>query len=187
MKLFIKNMVSIRCKMIVKSEVENLGLHPVAVELGEVELRDELSAKNYDALKNSLLSYGLELMEDRKAILVEKIKTVVIELIQSSDTPPKTNFSVYLSQKLHYEYNYLSNLFSEITGTTIEQFVISNRIEKAKELLIYDGLTLKEVSWKLHYSSVAHLSYQFKKVTGLTPTSFKKMYHNKKFYILENV
>jgi hypothetical protein len=187
MKLFIKNMVSIRCKMIVKSEIESLGLHPVVVGLGEVELEDELSVKNYYLLKSALLGYGLELMEDRKAILVEKIKTVVIELIHGSDPPLRTNLSVFLSQKLHYEYNYLSNLFSEISGTTIEQFVISNKIEKVKELLIYEGLTLKEISWKLHYSSVAHLSYQFKKVTGLTPTCFKKMHHNKKFYILENV
>jgi len=186
MRLLIKNMVSIRCKMIVKSELEKLGLNYSHMELGEVETREDLSDEKKDQLRASLLKSGLELLEDKKAALIEKIKNVIIEMVHYSDELPKTNFSDYLSEKLKYDYNYLSNLFSEVKGTTIEQFIISHKIERVKELLVYDELTLTEIAWKLHYSSVAHLSNQFKKVTGLTPSFFKKMKH-KRLIALENL
>jgi len=179
MKLFIKNMVSIRCKMIVKQELEILGLPYTIVELGEVETVENLTGKELEALKAALLISGLELMDDQKAILIEKIKNIIVEMVHYSDNLPKTNFSTYLSKKLNYEYNYLSNLFSEVKGITIEHFIIAHKIELAKELLLYDELSLTEIAHKLHYSSVAHLSNQFKKVTGLTPTFFKKMKHKR--------
>jgi AraC-like DNA-binding protein len=186
MKLFIKNMVSLRCKMIVKSELENLDLHYTVVELGEVEIVEKISAKKQNQLKAALLRSGLELMEDKKSILIEKIKNIIVEMIHYTDEPPKTNFSEYLSKKLNYDYTYLSNLFSEVKGTTIEHFIIAHKIERAKELLIYNELTLSQIAYKLHYSSVGHLSNQFKKVTGLTPTFFKNMKH-KRLIAHENV
>jgi YesN/AraC family two-component response regulator len=179
MKLLIKNMVSLRCKLIVKSELENMGLHPSIVELGEVETVEELSAEQYQQLKSALLHSGLELMEDKKSMLIEKIKNIVVERVHYSEEPMLVNFSAYLSEKLNYDYNYLSNLFSEVKGTTIEHFIIAHKIERAKELLIYNELSLTEIAEKLHYSNVAHLSNQFKKVTGLTPTFFKKMKHKR--------
>lgn len=179
MRLFIKNMVSIRCKMIVKQELENLGLHYTVVELGEVEIKEEISGKKQEALKAALMVSGLELMDDQKAILIEKIKNVIVEMVHYSDELPKTNFSAYISKKLNYDYNYLSNLFSEVKGITIEHFIIAHKIELAKELLIYNELSLTEIAHKLHYSSVAHLSNQFKKVTGLTPTFFRNMKHKR--------
>jgi YesN/AraC family two-component response regulator len=186
MRLLIKNMVSLRCKMIVKAELERMNLQFTAVELGEVEIMGELSSKQEQELKTSLLRSGLELLEDKKSMLIEKIKNIVVEMIHYSDEPPVFNFSTYLSEKLNYDYNYLSNLFSEVKGTTLEHFIISHKIEKAKELLIYNELTLTEIAEKLHYSNVAHLSNQFKKVTGLTPTFFKKMKH-KRLIALENL
>ncbi len=179
-------MVSLRCKMIVKSALENMHLHYTVVELGEVEVREELSKEQQQELKKTLLMSGLDLLEDKKSILIEKIKNIVVEMIHYSDEPPLLNFSAYLSKKLNYDYNYLSNLFSEVKGTTIEHFVISHKIERAKELLIYNELTLTQIAEKLHYSNVAHLSSQFKKVTGLTPTFFKKMKH-KRLIALENL
>lgn len=172
-------MVSLRCKMIVKSELEKLGLHFIIVELGEVEIREKLSSKRKEQLKTGLLNFGLELMDDRKAILVEKIKNVVVEMVHYSEEPPETNFSDYLSKKLGYDYTYLSNLFSEVKGSTIANYIIAHKIERAKELLIYNELSLTEIADKLHYSSVSHLSNQFKKVTGLTPSFFKKMRHKR--------
>ena len=186
MKLVIKNMVSLRCKLIVKSELEKMRLQFTVVELGEVEIKEKLSSKQKQELKASLLKFGLELMEDKKSILVEKIKNIIVEMIHYSEEPPVLNFSAYLSEKLKYDYNYLSNLFSEVKGTTIEHFIISHKIERAKELLLYNELTLTEIAEKLHYSNVAHLSNQFKKVTGLTPTFFKKMKH-KRLIALENL
>lgn len=174
MRLFIKNMVSIRCKMIVRPELQRLKIHCVNVELGEAVLSEDLDKEKYNLLKDALLPHGLELMETKKSKLIEKIKNVVIEMVHYSDEPPTQNFSTYLSEKLHYDYHYLSNLFSEIKGTTIEQYIILHKIERAKELLVYEELTLTEIAHKLHYSSVAHLSSQFKKVTGLTPSFFKK-------------
>jgi AraC-like DNA-binding protein len=179
MKLLIKNMVSLRCKLIVKSELEKLGLHATVVELGEVEISEKLTVKKQDELKTALLSFGLELMEDKKSILIEKVKNIIVEMIHYTDEPPTINFSNFLSEKLGYDYNYLSNLFSEVKGTTIEHYIISHKIERAKELLIYNELTLTEIAYKLHYSSVSHLSNQFKKITGLTPSFFKNMKHKR--------
>ena len=186
MKLLVKNMVSLRCKLIVKSTLEKMGLHFTVVELGEVEITEELSSDRLNELKVTLLSFGLELMEDKKSMLIEKIKNIIVEMIHYSDEPPLLNFSNYLSEKLDYDYNYLSNLFSEVKGTTIEHFIIAHKIERAKELLIYNELTLTQIADKLHYSNVAHLSNQFKKVTGLTPSFFKNMKH-KRLNALENL
>ena len=172
--------------MIVKKELENLGLHYTVVELGEAEIAEDIHGKKLEDLRAALLVSGLELMDDHKAILIEKIKNTIIEMVHYADDLPKTNFSTYLSKKLNYEYNYLSNLFSEVKGITIEHFIIAHKIELAKELLIYNELSLTEIAHKLHYSSVAHLSNQFKKVTGLTPTFFKKMKH-KRHITLENL
>jgi len=174
MKYFIKNMVTIRCKMVVKAELEKLGLSPVHIELGEVEM-EELSPKNYSRLRAALKKDGLELMDDKKAVLIEKIKSVIIEMVHYSDELPPIKFSKYLSEKLNYDYTYLSNTFSEVKGITIEQFIIHHKIEKVKELIIYDELNMSEIAYKMHYSSSAHLSNQFKKVTGLTPSFFKSL------------
>lgn len=179
-------MVSIRCKMIVKAELEKLGLKYITVDLGEVDIKDSMSPEQRDELKIALLKSGLELMDDKKAILIEKIRNVIIEMVHYSDERPKSNFSNYLSEKLSYDYTYLANLFSEVTGITIEHYIIAHKIEKVKELLLYDELNLTEISYKMNYSSVAHLSSQFKKVTGLTPTFFKQL-KDKKRISLENV
>ena len=175
MKLLIKNMVSLRCKMIVKSELEKMHLQFTVVELGEVEITGELSSEQQQELKTSLLKSGLELLEDKKSMLIERIKNIVVEMIHYSDEAPLLNFSSYLSEKLNYDYNYLSNLFSEVKGTTIEHFIITHKIEKVKELIIYDELSLTEIASLMQYSSVAHLSKQFKKITGLTPSHFRQM------------
>lgn len=172
-------MVSLRCKMIVKSELEKLGIHYTVVELGEVKIEEELDSKKLNNLKAALLKFGLELMENKKSMIIEKIKNIIVEMIHYQDELPLINFSDYLSEKLNYEYHYLSNLFSEVKGITIEHYIIAHKIERAKELLIYDELTLTEIAYKLHYSSVAHLSNQFKKVTGLTPSFFKSMKHKR--------
>jgi AraC-like DNA-binding protein len=161
--------------MVVKYELEKLGLQYTAVELGEVEIPDTLSKDQLDNLSVALKLTGLELMDDNKQILVEKIKTIIIGLIHFNDEQIKINLSDYLSEKLNHNYTYLSNLFSEVKGTTIEQFYLANKIERVKELLVYDELNLTEIAWKLHYSSVSHLSNQFKKMTGLTPSHFKNL------------
>lgn len=179
-------MVSNRCKMEVKEQLKKLGLHFANVKLGEVEVMEDITEEQHDKIKIALLQSGLELMDDKKAILIEKIKNVIIEMIHYSDELPKTNFSNYLSQKLNYDYTYMANLFSEKEATTIEHFIIMHKIEKVKELIIYDELTLTEIAWKLHYSSVAHLSAQFKKITGLTPSFFKSL-KNRKRNTLEDV
>jgi len=165
--------------MIVKDALEKMHLHFTIIELGEVEIVEDLSAEQKQVLQMVLLKSGLDLMEDKKSMLIEKIKNIVVEMIHYSDEPPLLNFSAFLSKKLNYDYNYLSNLFSEVKGTTIEHFIISHKIERAKELLIYNELTLTQIAEKLHYSNVAHLSSQFKKVTGLTPSFFKKMKHKR--------
>ncbi|MBP1641022.1 MAG: AraC family transcriptional regulator [Bacteroidetes bacterium] len=166
-------MVCIRCKMVVKAELEKLGVHYTTIELGEVEVDDAISVEQKELLDSALKKSGLELMDSKKSILVEKIKAVIIELVHYRDDQIKINLSDYLSEKLNYDYTYLSNLFSEVKGTTIEKFYLSHKIEKVKELLVYDELTLTEIADKLHYSSVSHLSNQFKEMTGLTPTHFK--------------
>lgn len=175
MKLYIKYMVSARCIMIVKSALDKLGIDYRSVELGEVEMKDAITPGQYGHLQSALLHAGLELMEDRKSILIERIKHVIIEMIQDADELPKLKNSAYITDKLGHDYTYLANLFSEVTGTTIEHYIIAQKIERAKELLLYNELNLTEISYKLNYSSVAHLSNQFKKVTGLTPTFFKKL------------
>ncbi|MDB5281007.1 MAG: helix-turn-helix transcriptional regulator [Bacteroidota bacterium] len=180
MKLYIKNMVSISCKMIVKAELEKLGLSYHAVELGEIEIKNAITETQHHELKVALSGFALELMDDKKVLLVEKIKNAVIDLVHYSEEPPKTTFSVYLSNKLNYDYTYLANLFSQITGDGIEHFHISRKIERAKELIIYNELTLTQISSKLNYSSVSHLSNQFKKFTGLTPSAFKKLKHKRR-------
>ena len=161
--------------MAVKYELEKLGLHHTRVELGETEIMEDLSDELRDNLSTSLKKIGLELLDDKKNIMVERIKTIIIELVHYNDEQIKTNLSDYLSEKLNHNYTYLSNLFSEVKGTTIEKFYLSNKIERVKELLVYDELNLTEIAWKLHYSSVAHLSNQFKKMTGLTPSHFKNL------------
>jgi AraC-like DNA-binding protein len=168
-------MVSSRCKMAVKEELKKLGLHFIVVELGEVEVMETLTVDQREQLKAGLLAAGLELMDDKRAVLIEKIKNAIIEMVHYSDEPIKVNFSDYLSEKLKHDYTYLANLFSEVQGTTIEHFIINHKIERIKELIIYDELNITEIAWKMNYSSVAHLSNQFKKVTGLSPSHFKQM------------
>ncbi len=175
MKFFIKYMVSIRCKMIVREELKKLGFIPISLDLGEAEILEELNLEQYRSFQVGLLRSGLELMEDKKAILIEKIKNVVVEIVHYSDDFPKVKNSHYISEKCAHNYTYLANLFLEVTGTTIEHFIINHKIERVKELLIYDELNLTEISYSLNYSSAAHLSAQFKKVTGLTPSYFKKL------------
>ena len=173
MKLYIKNMVSSRCKMLVKQELIKLDLHFIIVELGEVEIMENISGEQREQVKIALLNSGLELMDDKRSILIEKIKNTVIEMVYYTDQIIKTNFSDFITKKLNHDYTYLANLFSEVQGTTIEQFVISHKIERIKELIIYGELNITEIAWKMNYSSVAHLSNQFKKVTGLSPSHFK--------------
>ncbi|MGD0710841.1 MAG: helix-turn-helix domain-containing protein [Bacteroidales bacterium] len=175
MKLHIKFMVSNRCKIAVKEELKKLGLHFIIVDLGEVEIMETLSSEQLEQLKIALLNAGFELMDDKKAVLIEKIKNAIIEMVHFTDEMIKVNFSDYLSEKLNHNYTYLANLFSEAQGTSIEQFIISHKIERVKEFIIYDELNITEIAWKMNYSSVAHLSNQFKKVTGLTPTHFKQL------------
>jgi len=179
-------MVSVRCKMVVKSELEKLGVHHTQIELGEVEIMEDLTTEQLNSLNDGLKKTGLELIDDKNSILVERIKTTIIELVHYTDKQIKINLSDYLSQKLNYNYTYLSNLFSEIKGTTIEKYYLAHRIEKVKELLVYDELNLTEIAYKLHYSSVAHLSNQFKKMTGLTPSHFKNL-KNKRRSVLGEV
>lgn len=174
-KLYIKNMVCLRCQMAVKSELDKLGLHHTKVEIGETEIMEVLTSEQENNLSRSLEKIGLELLHDKKHIMVEKIKTIIIELVHYNDEQIKTNLSDYLSEKLNHNYTYLSNLFSEVKGTTIENFYLTNKIERVKELLVYDELNLSEIAWKMHYSSVAHLSNQFKRMTGLTPSHFKNL------------
>jgi AraC-like DNA-binding protein len=186
LKLYIKNMVCMRCKMVVKNELIKLGIHYSVVDLGEVDIPDQLSDWQYDQVKSALLKSGLELLDDKKSVLIHRIKTAIIELVHHSMDPLRTNLSEYLSTKLNHNYTYLADFFSEIQGITIEKFYISHKIERAKELLVYDELTLSEIARKLHYKNVTHLSTQFKKVTGLTPTHFKQL-GNKKRIMLEDL
>src|SRR5580698_4443644 len=156
MKLFLKYMVSIRCKMLVKAELEKLGLHYRTVELGEADIEENISAEQWNELNVALKKSGIELIDDKKSILIERIKAVIVELVHYSEEPLEINFSDYLSQKLHYDYNYLATLFSEAHGITLEHFLLSHKIERVKELLVYDELNITEIAWKMGYSSVAH-------------------------------
>jgi len=168
-------MVSARCKITVKEALKKLNLHFMVVDLGEVEIMENITYEQREELKSLLLASGLELMDDKKSMLIERIKNVIIEMVHNTDVPIKINFSNYLSEKLNHDYTYLSNLFSEVQGTTIEQFIISHKIERIKEFIIYGELTITEIAWKMNYSSVAHLSNQFKKSTGLSPSHFKQL------------
>jgi AraC-like DNA-binding protein len=179
-------MVCIRCKMVVKAELEKLGLHYTTVELGEVEVMEKITPEQHDSFKEALWNSGLELMDDKKSVLIERIKKVIVELVHYSEDPLPVKFSEYLSKKLDHDYTYLANLFSEVQGTTIEKFLIAHKIERVKELLVYNELSLTEIAYQMHYSSVAHLSNQFKKVTGLTPSHFKEL-RQKRRNMLEDV
>lgn len=185
MKLYIKNMVCSRCKMVVKEVMEKQGLHPVSVELGEAELSEELTKDQSEQLYHSLKALGFEIIDDKKARTVEKIKNAIVTLVHHSDQHLQINLSEFIAAKLHQDYNYLSNLFSEVEGTTIEKYFITQRIEKVKELLVYNELSLSEIADQLGYSSVAYLSNQFKKITGLTPSHFKQLKENKRRNIEE--
>jgi AraC-like DNA-binding protein len=180
MKIYIKNMVCDRCKMVVKSELEQLGLQPLMVELGEVELKEELTNKQKELVNTRFLELGFELIDDKKSRLIERVKNLVVELVHHSEEQLNMNVSDYLMQYIPMEYKYLSNLFSEVEGTTIEKFYIAQRLERVKELLVYDELSLSEIADQMGYSSVAYLSTQFKKVVGLTPSHFKSIKASKR-------
>ncbi|MDI9320800.1 MAG: AraC family transcriptional regulator [Phycisphaerales bacterium] len=186
MKLYIKYMVSIRCKLLVKAELDKIGLHHCNVDLGVIETTELISDEQKESFRAALLLVGLELMEDKKAVLIERIKNVIVEMVHYSDEFPRVRNSEYIASHLNHDYTYLANLFSEATGITIEHFIIQHKIERVKELLIYDELNLTEISYLLNYSSVAHLSTQFKKTTGLTPTFFKHL-KDKRRQMLENL
>jgi AraC-like DNA-binding protein len=171
--------------MAVKEVLKRMNLHFVVVDLGEVEVMENLSQPQIETLRSDLLLSGLELMDDKRSVMIEKIKNVIIEMIHYSDELPKTNYSDYISGKLNHDYTYLSNMFSELKGITIQQFIILHKVERAKELMMYEELNLTEISYKLNYSSVAHFSNQFKKVTGITPSEFKKQKDRKRFPIEE--
>lgn len=183
LKLYIKNMVTLRCIIVVRDALEKLGIQYNDVNLGEVSLKENISDTQLDQIKATLLLLDLELLEDKKTILVQQIKTLIINLIYHSDEPLVKNLSVFLSSQLHYDYTYMSNLFSNQQGITIEKFYICHKIERVKELLLYNELSLTDIAFNLHYSSVAHLSAQFKKVTGLTPTQFKQTSGNKRDFV----
>lgn len=180
MKLYIKYMVSLRCKMVVKEALDSLGIKYSVVELGLVETVDDLTDEQRSAFAQKLIKSGLLLLDDRKSILIEKIKNVIIEMVHYAEELPKQNYSDYISEKLGYDYTYLANTFSEVKGINIQHFIILHKIEKVKELLLYDELNLSEISYKLHYSSVAHLSNQFKKITGLSPSYYKQLGQRRK-------
>ena len=168
-------MVCIRCKMVLKDELTRLGIEFTKVELGEADITTPLSNELHDKLKDGLASFGLELMDDKKSVLVQRIKNIIVEVVHYSEEPLTVNFSIFLSEKLQHDYTYMANLFSEVQGTTIEKFIIAHKIERVKELLVYNELNLTEIAYQMHYSSVAHLSAQFKKVTGLTASHFKQL------------
>lgn len=180
MKLHIKNMVCNRCKMVVKAELERLGIHPTIVELGEVTLQSDLTASQKASVTSVLEGLGFEIIDDKKGQLIERVKTLIISLIHEKDIDIKTNLSDFISEHVGQDYNHVSKLFSEIEGTTIEKYFIAQKIERVKELLVYGENTLSEIAYQLHYSSVAHLSNQFKKVTGLSPSYFKSLRSKKR-------
>ena len=174
MNIYIKNMFCIRCKMVVKEQLKKIMSDSAVVKLGEVEIAGTLTSAQLNEFRSALLKYGLVVLDDRKGLLIDKIKKVIVELIDYEGEPLKINFSTYLSNKLNYEYTYMANLFSEVEGINVEHYLISHKIERVKELLVYDKLSLTEISYKLNYSSVAHLCNQFKKITGTTPSVFRK-------------
>lgn len=175
MRIYIKYMVSLRCKMLVKDELLKIGVKYLNLELGMVEILEDITTEQRNQLRKNLLKSGLELLDDKKSILIEKIKIVITEMIHYTDELPKVNYSDYISEKVGNDYTYLANTFSEVKGITIQQFIIIHKTERVKELLIYDELNLTQIAFKMHYSSVGHLSNQFKKVTGLTPSFYKQL------------
>ncbi|MFY7909994.1 MAG: helix-turn-helix domain-containing protein [Emticicia sp.] len=185
MKLYIKYMVSTRCKMMVKEALRKLGLHFIVVDLGIVEILEVLTEAQTESLRKILLSAGLELMDDKKAMLIEKIKKAIVEMVHYAEELPKTNFSDFISKKLDHDYTSLANLFSEVQGTTIEQYIIFHKVERIKELIVYGEMNITEIANNMNYSSVAHLSSQFKKATGLTPTHFKQLKEKRRIPIEE--
>lgn len=178
--LYVKNMVCNRCRMVLRTELEKLGIRPISIELGEVQLEQELTAVQKQKLSEQLLALGFDLIDDKKSRLIERVKTLLIELIHQHNNALSINLSTYLAEALHYDYSYLSNLFTSVEGTTIEQYFIHQKIERVKELLVYDELSLSEIAYQLNYSSVAHLSNQFKKVTGLSPSHFRQLKDKKR-------
>lgn len=180
MKLYIKNMVCSRCKMVVKSIFETMEIIPLSIELGVVELENDIQEVEKQVLLKNLRSIGFDLIDDKKSKTIDKIKTLIIDLVQNKNNDLKINLSDYISQELHQDYNTLSNLFSEVENTTIEKYFMNQKIEKVKELIIYDELSLSEIAYSLNYSSVSHLSNQFKKITGFSPTYFKNLKSNKR-------
>ncbi len=185
MKLYIKNMVCSRCKMVVKEQLEDLGLQTISVNLGEVEIKEDLNKDQLAALNITLKSLGFEIIDDKKSRTIEKIKNSIVTLVHHTDHNIKTNLSSFITSQIHQDYHYLSNLFSEVEGTTIEKYFIAQRIERVKELIVYNEQTLSEIAYQLGYSSVAYLSNQFKKVTGFTPSYFKLLKENKRQNIEE--
>jgi AraC-like DNA-binding protein len=186
MILYIKNMVNDRCKMIVKSDLEILGLHYVGVKLCEVEIVEDISEEQLIALNKRLSESGFSLISERNSILIEKIKAIIIELVHYSEKQLVVNLSDYLNLKLQHSYTYMANIFSKHQGITIEHYLLTHKIERAKELLIYNELNITEIAELLHYSSVAHLSNQFKKMTGLTPSQYRHL-RLKRHEVPENV
>ncbi|WP_175621604.1 helix-turn-helix domain-containing protein [Chryseobacterium schmidteae] len=178
--LFIKNMVCNRCIIVMKNELEKLGLSAISIKLGEVIFEKNITVEEKEKLDEALLELGFQIIDDKKSRIIEKIKNTIIELVHHQENEAKTNLSDILSTKLHHDYNYLSNLFSEVEGTTIEKYFIAQKIERVKELLVYDELSLSEIAFQLNYSSVAYLSNQFKKITGLTPSYFKQIKEEKR-------
>ncbi len=178
-------MVSTRCKMLVKEELKKLNLHFIVVELGEVEIMEIITMEQRDQLNNALKLSGLELMDDKKSVLIEKVKNIIIEMVHYSDELPSINYSDYISSKVGLDYTYISNIFTEVKGLTIQQFIINHKVERIKELIIYDELNITEIAWKMNYSSVAHLSNQFKKITGLSPSHFKLLKDKRRIPIEE--
>jgi AraC-like DNA-binding protein len=174
-RLYIKYMVSLRCKLMVIEELKQLGIKYVVVDLGVVKMFEEITAEKRILLKENLLKSGLELLDDKRSIIIERIQNAVVQMIHYSDELPKTNYSEFISQQLDYDYTYLANMFAEVKGITLQKYIISHRIEKVKEFLLYDELNLTEIANRLKYSSVTHLSSQFKKITGLTPTFYKQL------------
>lgn len=186
MILYIKYMVSLRCKMMVREELKKLDLDYLNIDLGRVEIMGEITPEKRETLRENLAKSGLELLDDKRAILIERIKNVIVEMVHYTDEIPKVNYSDYISEKLNHDYTYLSNIFSEVKGITIQHYIIMHKIERVKELLLYDELNLTEIAYMLNYSSVAHLSNQFKKITGLSPSFFKQMKY-KRSQNLENI
>lgn len=180
MKLYIKNMVCNRCKMVVKSELEKLGLRTLAVDLGEVEIAADLEGYQRQDVHAALQKFGFALLDDKKSVIIERVKNLIVDLVQNKNNQLKTNLSDYLSRELNHDYTYITNLFTQVEGTTIEQYFIAQKIERVKELLVYDEMSLSEISYQLNYSSVSHLSKQFKKVTGLTPSHYKQLKEKKR-------